>query len=643
MRYPSGLLEEIRTRLPISEVVGRRVTWDRRKSQPAKGDYWACCPFHSEKTPSFHVDDRRGIYKCFGCGASGDMFKFLTETEGLSFPEAVERLASDAGVPLPAPDPRAAEREEKRASLYDVMELATRFFEECLSGRAGAAARGYLAGRELGPALQKKFRLGYAPNDRSALKTFLAGKGVTAEQMAEAGLVVSGPDIAVSYDRFRDRVIFPITDLKGRVIAFGGRAMSADQPAKYLNSPETPLFHKGDVLYNGAEARRAAAQGATIIAAEGYVDVIALVAAGFAGAVAPLGTALTENQLRLLWRFTPEPVLCFDGDAAGLRAASRAIDLALPLIEPGRSVRFALLPQGQDPDDLIRAAGRQAMEDVVSAARPLADMLWRREAESGVFDTPERRAALEMRIGELVRAIADETVRRHYHQALGERLRAFFGADTESRGQRGGRGGQRRTGERGRGGRANEPATASSSLLGHPMLAREYRAPLSRREAVLVGAAINHPGLVDRHFDEFASLEIAPGDLELVRRTIVAAVSEDHGITSVALRERIAGAGAGPTLEAIDRMLVSCREWYAKPEADPQDAEEAWTQALILHKRAHSLHKELRAAELALANDPSEENFARLIDIQAELARADGTEALSEGFGVRSGRSGRTF
>ncbi|MEZ5839876.1 MAG: DNA primase [Hyphomicrobiales bacterium] len=579
------------------------------------------------------------------------MSGFVAETDGLSsFPKRSSGWRP-MPVPLPAPDPRAAEREEQRATLFDVMELAARFFEDCLAGRVGASARGYLSGRELGPALQQKFRLGYAPNDRSALKSFLASKGVSGEQMAEAGLVISGPDIPVSYDRFRDRVIFPITDLRGRIIAFGGRAMSPDQPAKYLNSPETPLFHKSDILYNAQEARRAATKGATIIAVEGYVDVIALVSAGFPGAVAPLGTALTENQLRLLWRFADEPVLCFDGDAAGLRAASRAIDLALPLIEPGKSVRFALLPEGQDPDDLIRAAGRQAMEDVIGSARPLADMLWRREAESGVFDTPERRAALEARVNELVRLIANEAVRRHYSQALGERMRAFFGGGETSGGRRnpsGGRGGPARgggsaQGGRQRGGQRREDAAASSSLLGHPMLARDYRAPLPRREAVLVGAAVNHPSLVDMHFDEFSSLELGAGDLETMRRTIVEAVSADHAISSAALREQLVGAGVGATLEAVDRMIVSCREWYAKPEADPQDAEEAWSQALTLHKRAHSLHKELRAAELALANDPSEENFARLIDIQSELARADGTEALIEGFGVRSGRSGRTF
>ena len=641
MRFPSGLLDEIRARLPISDVVGRRVTWDRRKSQPAKGDFWACCPFHSEKTPSFHVDDRRGIYKCFGCGASGDMFKFVTETEGLAFPEVVERLAGAAGVPLPAHDPQAEAREEKRQTLFDVMEAACRFFEDSLHSRLGAAARGYLSGRELGPDLQARFRIGYAPNDRSALKTHLAGQGISAEQMIEAGLIIAGPDIAVPYDRFRDRVIFPITDLRGRVIAFGGRAMSADVPAKYLNSPDTPLFHKGTLLYNAAQAREAAHRSGTIVAVEGYIDVIALVAAGFEAAVAPLGTALTEDQLRLLWRFAAEPTLCFDGDEAGLRAASRAIDLALPLIEPGKSLKFALLPQGQDPDDLIRSGGRAAMEDVLGSARPLADMLWRREAEAGVFDTPERRAALEARIGDLVRLIGNETVRRHYAQALGERLKSFFGQAEPNRNRR--RGPTRGKGDRqpARTGLRGQETGASSSLLGSPLLARTYRATVSRREAVIVGTAINHPRLVEAHFEDFAALELGSGDLDGLRAEMVAAISEDHDVSGPAMRGRLLRGGFEQLLETIDRVLIGCREWYSGVDADPEDAEKAWLQAVSLHRRAGALHKELRAAELALANEPSEENLAWLRDVQAELAKADGMEALVEGFGSRSGRNGR--
>ncbi|MEQ9247769.1 MAG: DNA primase, partial [Nitratireductor sp.] len=386
----------------------------RKKTNASRGDYWGCCPFHGENTPSFHCEDRKGRYHCFGCGVSGDHFRFLSELDGISFPEAVERVADMAGVPMPQRDPQAERREQQRASLSDVMDMAAGFFQSMLQAQQGAEARAYLRGRGLSSATQQAFRIGYAPSSRNALKEFLAGKGVTKDQIEACGLVVFGPDIPVSYDRFRDRIMFPIEDARGRVIAFGGRAMSKDVPAKYLNSPDTELFHKGTVLYNLARARRSTAKGAAVIAVEGYMDVIGLAQAGFENAVAPLGTALTENQLDLLWRMSGEPVLCFDGDEAGLRAAWRAADLALPLVQPGRSLRFALLPQGKDPDDLVREEGPDAFAAVLSGARPLADMLWMRETSGKVFDTPERRAELERNLQALTARIGDENLKRHY-------------------------------------------------------------------------------------------------------------------------------------------------------------------------------------------------------------------------------------
>ena len=305
-----------------------------------------------------------------------------------SFPEAVERLAVQAGLPLPKFSPEEAAREERRRTLADILELATQFFEANLASRTGAKARGYLADRGIDPPTQLKFRLGYAPNERFALKEHLGKLGVSADAMVEGGLLVSGEDIPLPYDRFRERVIFPIADIRNRVIAFGGRALDPEAPAKYLNSPETPLFHKGSTLYNIATARAAAHKGAQLIAVEGYVDVIAMVQAGYEATVAPLGTALTADQLALLWKMADEPMLCFDGDDAGRRAAYRAVDLALPLLKPGKSLRFASLPQGQDPDDLLRADGREAVAEVVGGARPLAHVLWMREMEAGALDTP---------------------------------------------------------------------------------------------------------------------------------------------------------------------------------------------------------------------------------------------------------------
>src|SRR5262245_27954779 len=347
-------------------------------------------------------------------------------TEGVTFPEAVERLAAMAGVPLPNYSPEQDEREQRRKTLHDVMELAAKFFEATLASRGGAKARGYLADRALDAATQLKFRIGYATGERFALKEHLGQQGVPVPDMVEAGLLIAGDDIPVPYDRFRDRVMFPITDFRNRIIAFGGRALAADVPAKYLNSPETTLFHKGSNLYNGAAARQAVHEGAPLIAVEGYVDVIAMVQAGFPATVAPLGTALTEDQLGLLWKMADEPILCFDGDKAGQRAAYRAVDMALPRLKPGKSLQFALLPDGQDPDDLVRSGGREAVLEVLKSARPLADMLWLRETEIAAFDTPERRAALEARVNEVVRAIGDDTVRRYYGQDLNARLRQLL-------------------------------------------------------------------------------------------------------------------------------------------------------------------------------------------------------------------------
>src|SRR5271169_580335 len=421
MRFTPQFLDELRARLPVSEVVGRRV-----KLKKAGREWKGLSPFQQEKTPSFTVNDQKQFYHDFSTGKHGNIFDFLMETEGVSFPEAVERLAAMAGVALPAVTPDAARHEARRKTLHDVMELAAKFFADTLASRFGAKARGYLADRAISSATQLQFRLGYAPGEKFALKEHLGSHGISVEDMVEAGLLIAGDDIPVPYDRFRDRVMFPIADARGRVIAFGGRALEKDVPAKYLNSPETPLFHKGDNLYNLAAARLATHNGAPLVVVEGYIDVIAMVGAGFPASVAPLGTALTENQLTLLWKMADEPILCFDGDRAGQKAAWRAADLALPHLKPGKSLRFALLPEGQDPDDLARSGGRAAIEEVIAAARGLADVIWSREIEGGTYATPERRAALEARVQELSNGIRDEVVRRYYRQDLSQRLQRTF-------------------------------------------------------------------------------------------------------------------------------------------------------------------------------------------------------------------------
>ncbi len=445
MKFPPSFLDEIRARVPVSEVVRKKV-----KLRKQGREWVGLSPFNAEKSPSFFVNDQKGFFHDFSSGKHGDGFAFLMETEGISFPEAVERLAGMAGLPMPVETGEQRESDQKRASLTQVMDWAAEYFQRQLKGAQGRDARDYLARREISPAAQAHFRIGYAPPDRHGLRDALAAKGVGVEAMIEAGLLINGEDIAVPYDRFRHRLMFPIHDRGGAVIAFGGRALEKDahspakdgrpdeRPiAKYLNSPETPLFHKGATLYNLHNARKAAHEAGTVIAVEGYIDVIAMTAAGLAHVVAPLGTALTPEQCALLWRMAEEPILCFDGDKAGLKAAYRAIDTALPLIGPGRTLRFVLLPGGQDPDELLRSGGAGALEQAMSAPLPLVEMLWRRETQERPLDTPERRAALERRLAEVAGQIQDVALRRYYGQDLSARLSKLFSDESSRAGGQG--------------------------------------------------------------------------------------------------------------------------------------------------------------------------------------------------------------
>ncbi|MFD2646793.1 DNA primase [Devosia albogilva] len=645
MRFSDSFLDEIRQRLPITQVVGEHVVWDKRKSQPGKGDMWACCPFHAEKSPSFHADDRRGIYHCFGCGASGDHFRFLTEKAGMSFPEAVEKLAGMAGVPMPARDERSERRAAQQRSLLDVMELATKYFEAALAHNIGARARGYLFERGVSAQAQQRFRIGFAPDSRNGLKEHLAANGVTAQEMIDTGLVATREDDPLPYDRFRNRVMFPITDFKGRVIAFGGRAMSPDVPAKYLNSPETELFKKRHTLYNGQTARQAARDGGTVIVVEGYLDVIAAVTAGFEGAVAPLGTAMTEEHLQLLWRMSPDPVLCFDGDKAGLKAAERVADMVMPHLKPGYTVRIATLPEGQDPDDLIKAQGRAAFADVIERARSLSDMIWSFETGGLVPETPEARAALQARLRDRANSIQDSTVRFHYAQAFDEKLRAFLAPVRQGRFEQRG-GGQPRYGQSGAYGypRAGTPRLVVSDTLRNSRLLKQGAvAEATPREATIVLSLVNHPALVEDKFEVLAALDLETTVAQKVLGDLLNLVVRHHDISAADLKSALGVRGHGPTLERMAQTLMRQGVWQIGPETALADAEIGLSHALALHNKKVQLNRELKAAEAALGEDPSDETFERLRDIKNQITTVDGTEALIEGFGSLSGRATRSF
>jgi len=646
MRFSPQFLDELKARLPVSEVVGKRV-----KLLRAGREFKGLSPFNKEKTPSFFVNDQKQAWFDFSSGKNGSIFDFVMQSEGVTFPEAVERLAAMAGVPLPKQTREDEEREQRRKSLHEVMELAAKFFEATLASRAGAKARGYLADRGLDPATQLKFRLGYAPADRFALKEHLGAQGVPVPDMIEAGLLIAGEDIPVPYDRFRDRVMFPIGDLRGRIIAFGGRALEKDAQAKYLNSPETPLFHKGANLYNLAPARQAmhdgAQKGVQVIAVEGYVDVIAMVSAGFAATVAPLGTALTEDQLALLWKMADEPVLCFDGDKAGVRAAYRAVELALPRLKPGKSLKFALLPEGQDPDDLVRTAGRDAVAEVIQAARPLAAMLWSFMTEGHVFDTTERRAALEARVNEVTQGILDETVRRYYREDFRSRLNQFLSppaANSNQQWQRGERGKQpgrfqRRPDSAGR----NTPYVVVSQQLANSPVHRGRGSALSRREALILQAALNHPWLLHDHLEELASLEFRHGDAERLKATLIDIAAHAAALDAAGVKAELAARNLSAVAERIASSITTPSVWGTREGAAPDDVLVTWGQLIGLHRQWHSLLKELKDAEQALGDDASEPNYLRLRDVKARLEKMEGMEALIEGFGASSGRGGRAL
>jgi DNA primase len=555
MRYGEGLMEEIRRRTDLVALVGRRVKLVRKGRV-----MWGCCPFHGEKSPSFKVENERRAYKCFGCGAGGDAFKWLMETEGLSFPEAVERLAAEAGVALPKWSPEDEARESKRKSLYEIVELAAAFYEARLREGAGRPARDYLKARGLDEAAAKQFRLGYAP-DGNALVEYLKSRTISVDDMIAAGLARPDADGRPLRDFFYKRVLFPITDPRGRVIAFGGRALEADAKPKYINTGETVLFSKGAQLYNFAAARAAAIKAQRIVVAEGYMDVIALVRAGFAEAVAPLGTALTEDQLALLWRTAPEPVLAFDGDQAGLTAAHRAARLALPLLKPGYSLRFIFLPLGEDPDSFLSAHGAAAMGKLLDACEPLSEVVWRVATEGKDFSTPERRAGLERALGETVSTIQDSKIADYYRRDFETRIFESFKRRTAR--PLGGRP-YRGTASTGKGGRFREPARPLGVMEGQnvspavkaSLLARQGKAgALQVKEMELCALLLETPAIALHHGELLAALPLGEPQLDRLRHELLNLAASGSSLEKAGLENHLLRQGMA---ELAARLAVRC-------------------------------------------------------------------------------------
>jgi DNA primase len=628
MAFPPGFLDELRARLSLSDIVGRKVSLKRRSG----AEYAGLCPFHNEKTPSFTVNDKKGFFHCFGCGAHGDAVGFVMKTEGLSFPESVEKLAREVGLQVPRATPAERERADRVATLQQVVEEAARWFQKQLRLPVGRHGFDYLRGRGLEESTIDDFRLGFAPDSRDGLLAALKREGVPVDKIVEAGLAIQPEDDREPYDRFRGRVMFPINDRRGRVIAFGGRVMGVGEP-KYLNSPETPLFHKGANLYCLDRARVAATKDQPVIVAEGYMDVIALHGAGFLGGVAPLGTALTEGQLGELWKLADEPYLCFDGDNAGRRAAARAAERALPLLRAGKSLRFLALPAGEDPDSLIRTRGSDAIRRALDLARPLSDVVWDMETEGKVADTPERRASLQRAVEQRVAEIADPVVRDYYRSDMRDRLARL----------RRPAGPAWRPGER-RPFRSPGPEPAPFAA---GSAARRASTDLdgSRQERALLGALIERPALLHVLAEDLAALPIASPELARLRSGLLDALSLAPSGIDPAAEAALAEGGAGDVpLEArlieehlkrsgLGRLAASAqakaREVFRDDPADADGWVGQWRRAASHLCQLTTDPEELKRAEQALAEDMNEENLRRLQAILDRMRR----ESLESGAG----------
>ncbi len=616
MAFPPGFLDELRARLSLSDIVGRKVSLKRRSG----AEYAGLCPFHNEKTPSFTVNDKKGFFYCFGCHEKGSAIDFVIKTEGLSFPEAVEKLAREVNLPVPRATPAERERADRASTLQQVVELAAQWYQKQLRLPVGRQGLDYLRGRGLSDAVIDQFRLGFAPDSRDGVIAALKRESVPIEKIVEAGLAIQPEDRREPYDRFRGRVMFVINDRRGRAIAFGGRVMGAGEP-KYLNSPETPLFHKGANLYCLDLARQAVTKDQPVIVAEGYMDVIALHGAGFGGAVAPLGTALTEGQLAELWKLADEPYLCFDGDNAGRRAMSRAAERALPLLRAGKSLRFLALPAGEDPDSLIRTRGPDALRRTLDLARPLSDVVWEMETAGKSTDTPERRASLQRSVEQRVAEIADPVVRDYYRTEMRSRLNRMRRPEAPAW-QPGSRRPFRRPGD-------PEPAPFAAGAA-----ARRSGSDLdgSRQERVLLGALIERPALLHILAEDLANLPIANPELIRLRSGLLDALSlvpsgvdpaADEAAGDTSLEAQLIGQHLERT--GLGRLAASARQKAREAfRDDPADADGwvgQWRRAARHMSQLQADPEELKRAEEALADDMSEENLRRLQAILDRMRR----------------------
>ncbi len=618
MAFPPQFLDELRTRVPLVSVVGRRVKLIRKGRE-----HQGLCPFHNEKTPSFTVNEDKGFYHCFGCGAHGDAIGFEMQSGHLSFTEAVERLAAEAGLDVPKATPEDRQRDQRRASLHDALEAACAFFERQLRTAVGHEGFNYLKGRGLGDETIARFRLGWAPDSRDALKKALMNAQCPEALLIEAGLLKK-PETGAAFDYFRGRVMFPITDRRGRVVAFGARTLGDGQP-KYLNSPETPLFHKGATLYGLAHAREAARETGVVVVAEGYMDVIALNQAGFGYAVAPLGTAVTEQQIEELWRLAPEPILCLDGDVAGQRAMARALDRAFPILRPGLSLRFATVPAPEDPDSLIKARGPAAMQAVLDAAQPLIEVAWRLATAGRPLDTPERRAALEKELMDKAHTIADETVRWQYVAAFRAKLKESFRPPPRqwTRPAGGGR--------PGRFGPPPPPLRGADGLLPGAGRPPPPRPTAQAQEWVMLALVLDHPRLIDQVGERLGETAFVDKSLDNLRRGILKHLGAARDLDAGELSSHLRSDGFAPTLDIL--LDANERRGRAVPGyGSIEDARAHWEDVFHYYTRTYRQADSSEACA-QLAQDGSQASWVRFEAVK-------GQESVESGWDGEPGTRG---
>jgi DNA primase len=632
MALSPQFLDELKHRFTLSDVIGRSVKLIRRGREST-----GLCPFHNEKSPSFTVNDQKGFYHCFGCGAHGSVIDFVMNTQGMEFMETIEVLAGEVGMEVPKPSREQVERDKQRASLSEVMEAVSSWYQAQLKGQVGASAFDYIKGRGLSDDTIKKFGLGFAPASRSALKDAMMARDIGEDQLIETGMLIKPDSGGASYDRFRDRLMFPITDRQGRTIAFGGRALSKDVKAKYLNSPETTLFHKGATLYNWANARAASYDVGQVMVVEGYMDVIALAQFGINYAVAPLGTALTEEQIGHLWHMADEPVLSFDGDNAGMRAAGRALERALPMLRPGKSLRFVMMPEGDDPDTLVQREGRGAIEALIDKADPLVNMLWTNLTAGTQHDTPERRAGLEKTIFGKLSEIADENVKKLYQTEFRDRIFRLF------RGNRSGgttrRGNYANQGGSGYGSRRRGPPPATGLLSKTQIGRSQGTGPvMDRLEKLIMLTVYHHPEIMVKHEETIGELHFTVPGLDGIRSALLGRAASGEHLEHEAVASYLEQHGQMNAVRKLVGEKALKDDWFAWPEAALSDALTGFEHLVMRFQHITAARLAYEQAEKEYAADMTEENHTRFVAAQQAFRDLEEKEADKEGYRLESGR-----